>query len=70
MNILQNWTLWLDNENQRYYLQNIKINKEIYFSDKQNRLIHKLKSKSWKYTLLSGKCDDKIENICEKILKE
>lgn len=65
---IRNWSLWLENDTQEYYLQHFKTGKVIYLSKKQNKLIHKLKAKSWKYTLFSGKCDTKIENICEKII--
>ena len=69
-NKLKDWSLWLDNDTQEYYLQHFKSGKVIYLSKKINRLIYSLKYKSWAYTLLSGKCDDKIEEICEKILKK
>jgi len=70
MDRLKDWSLWLDNDSQEYYLFNFNTEKEFYLSKKISRLIHRLKSQSWKYTLLSGKCDDKIEDICEKIIKE
>jgi len=65
-----NWSLWLNNEYQEYYLQHEKTGKVIYLSKKIIKAIHKLKKKSWKYTLLSGKCDDEIEDICRKIIRE
>lgn len=64
-----NYSLWLDNDTQEYYLQHWNSGKVINFSKKINKLIHKLKNKSWKYNLLFGKCDTEIEDICEKIIK-
>jgi len=62
--------LYRDTETEKYYLQDFSSGKQIYLSKKQTSLINELKSKSWEYTILSGKCDNKIEDICSKIIEK
>lgn len=68
MNTFDNCGLYLDNNTEEYYFYNYETGKIFYVSKKLNKLIHQLKSKSWKYNQLSGECDNKIEEICRKEL--
>lgn len=63
----KNSSLYL--EGKKYIIYNHTTGNSIYLPKKLNQLIYKLKRQSWKYSRLSGKCDEKIEKICIDFIK-